>query len=121
VLPATRGRLVRGVGRRAAYLVEAVLVEAGLFEAGLFDIRWGSVVDTPHHLAARLQAPTDLASRECARAVPARARARIASPDPRRRSKTYRKGTWGVGHPNCQQTGLLSACLRHRKNRNHRY
>jgi hypothetical protein len=111
VLPATLGRLVRGVGQRAAYLVEAVL----------FDIRSGLVVDTPHHLAARLQAPADSASRECAQAVPARARARIASPDPRRRSKTYRKGTWGVRHPSRQQTGVLSACLRHPNNRNHRY
>jgi polyisoprenyl-teichoic acid--peptidoglycan teichoic acid transferase len=63
------------------------------------------VADTPHHLAARLQAPADLASRECAPAVPARAHSRIASPDPRRGSKTYRKGTWGVHHPSRQQTG----------------
>jgi hypothetical protein len=108
---ATLGRLVRGVGRRAAYLAEAVLS----------DIRWDSEEDTPHHLAARLEAPAGLASRECARAAPARAGARIASPDPRRRSKTYRKGTWGVRHPGRPQTGVLSACLRHPNNRNHRY
>jgi hypothetical protein len=85
VLPTALDSQVRGAVRRVPFLAGVALCR----------IRWAK--DMARRLTANLvQFPRGLASRECARAGPAPAPARTASPDPRRRSKTCRKGTWAA-------------------------
>jgi hypothetical protein len=82
--------------------------------AALFGIGSRLAVGTARRSATGpVRALTGLALHGCARAAPAAARARTANLNPRRRSKTYRKGTWGGSDENRQRSAPFSACLRH--------
>jgi len=86
-LPGRVGRQALGVGQRVASLAEVAL----------FGIRSDWAGRTARHSAASLvQAPTGSALRGCAPAAPVGVRVHRASPDHRRGSETYRKGTWAL-------------------------
>ena len=106
------GRRVLGVGHQGASQAEAA-------PSG---IRLGWAGRTVRRSAVELvQVPTGFALPGCAQAAPAGARVHRASPDPRRGSETYRKGTWALLRERRHRSGALSACLRHGNNRKHRY
>jgi hypothetical protein len=111
-LPGRDGRWVLGVGQRVASLAEVAL----------FGIRLDWAGRTARHSAAGLvQAPMGSALRGCAPAAPVGVRVHRAIPDRRRGSETYRKGTWAFTGGSRERSEALSACLRHRNSRNHRY